>query len=206
MKGGPYAGAKTVFLPPMTIVRAGLRAYWVTALGPSGSRSYGTCRAESVRARPARPLRHPSGAQRLGIVPEVDADLLQDRVRIVLEQLQPLAPQHLVIGNLAGDVGDKAALRAVRAARLASRPLGRRDREAGACCCSSISNTPKMSAPWAHIPPIIASGNGQDWPICAIDLCGSAAPHGNPTAILSGTSWWRSDRAPGHPAGSSGPT
>ena len=44
----------------------------------------------------------------------------------MLEQLQPFFAQHLVIGNLAGDVWNETAARAVRAARLASRPLGRR--------------------------------------------------------------------------------
>src|SRR5213595_4264731 len=42
--------------------------------------------------------------ERLRILAEIDADLFEDRVGVVLEKFQSLAPQHLVIRDLAGDV------------------------------------------------------------------------------------------------------
>ncbi len=45
--------------------------------------------------------------QRLVIVAEVDADLLQDRIGIVFEQFEAIAPHHFVAGNLPRDVRDE---------------------------------------------------------------------------------------------------
>src|ERR1700734_950268 len=42
----------------------------------------------------------------LGVFAKLDADLLEDGVRVALEQAQSLFSQNLVIGNLAGDVGN----------------------------------------------------------------------------------------------------
>jgi len=42
--------------------------------------------------------------ERLRIVAEIDADLFKDRVGVVLEEFESLAPQHFVIRDLAGDV------------------------------------------------------------------------------------------------------
>ena len=65
--------------------------------------------------------------ERLGIVAKVDADLLEDGIGIALEKTQALLGQHLVVGDLAGDVREpRRRARAAREARFASRPLGRR--------------------------------------------------------------------------------
>ena len=48
----------------------------------------------------------PQDLQRLGVVAEVDADLFEDRIRIVLEQLETLGAQHLVIRDVARYVRD----------------------------------------------------------------------------------------------------
>ncbi len=53
--------------------------------------------------------------QRLGVIAEVDADLFEDRVRIVLEQLETLGAQHLVIRDVARYVRDGGV--AARSAR-----------------------------------------------------------------------------------------
>src|SRR5262249_23249801 len=45
--------------------------------------------------------------QRLRLVAEVDADLLENGVGVVLEQFEPLAAKHLVVRNLSGYVGDE---------------------------------------------------------------------------------------------------
>ncbi len=55
----------------------------------------------------------------LRIIAEVQADLLEDRVGIVLEQRQALLAQDLVVRDVAGDVGDEG-----RAARGAGGDLG----------------------------------------------------------------------------------
>src|SRR6185312_11599649 len=57
--------------------------------------------------------------QRLRIVAEIDADLLQDGVGVVLEQREPLLAQDFVVGNLAGDERDEGL-----AARGARRDFG----------------------------------------------------------------------------------
>jgi len=57
--------------------------------------------------------------ERLRILAEVDADLLENGVGVVLEELETLAPEHLVVRNLAGDVRDEGV-----AARRAGRNLG----------------------------------------------------------------------------------
>ena len=61
--------------------------------------------------------------QRLGVFAHIDADFLQDRVGIVLEQRQPLIAQHAVLGNLAHDVGHEA--RGARGARGREAPRRR---------------------------------------------------------------------------------
>jgi len=45
--------------------------------------------------------------QRLRIVAEVDADLLEDGVGIVLEELEALGAEYLVVGDLPRDVGNE---------------------------------------------------------------------------------------------------
>ena len=49
--------------------------------------------------------RLPEQLQRLRVVAEVDADLLEDRVGVVFEQFQAVVTEHLVVRNLARDVG-----------------------------------------------------------------------------------------------------
>jgi len=44
---------------------------------------------------------------RLGVVAKIDADFLENGIGIVLEQRQPFFGENLVVGNLAGDVGDR---------------------------------------------------------------------------------------------------
>src|SRR5450631_4168526 len=45
--------------------------------------------------------------ERLGVVAEIDADFLEDGVRIGFEQREALLAQDLVVGNIARDVGDR---------------------------------------------------------------------------------------------------
>ena len=45
--------------------------------------------------------------QRLRVIAEVDADLLEYGVGVVLEELEPLAAEHLVVGNLSGYIGNE---------------------------------------------------------------------------------------------------
>ena len=45
--------------------------------------------------------------QRLGIILEVDADLLEHGFGVVLDERQPLLAEHLVIGDLARDEGHR---------------------------------------------------------------------------------------------------
>ena len=60
--------------------------------------------------------------QRGGIIAEVDADLLQQRLGVALDDREPFLAQDLGRGDRAGDVGDRgmAAFRARDAARLAA--------------------------------------------------------------------------------------
>src|SRR5260370_30149004 len=58
--------------------------------------------------------------ERLRILAEVDADLFKNRVGVVFEEFESLAPQHSVIRDLPGDVPHEGA-----AARGAPRELGR---------------------------------------------------------------------------------
>ena len=53
--------------------------------------------------------------QRLGVVAEVDADFFEDRIGIVLEQLETLGTEHLVIRDVARYVRDGSV--AARGAR-----------------------------------------------------------------------------------------
>src|SRR4051812_36932610 len=59
--------------------------------------------------------------QRFRVIPEVDANLLQDRIRIMFEDLETLGIQYFVIRNLPGDVRDDlgAACRPRRSLRIA---------------------------------------------------------------------------------------
>src|ERR1700741_2391616 len=71
--------------------------------------------------------------------------------------------------------GTKAWLRAVRAAILASRPLGRRARGAGVGCCSGVDI---MLPRWRHaraVPcTIMATASVANWPVCGIGFSGRA--------------------------------
>src|SRR4029077_18267710 len=68
--------------------------------------------------------------ERFRIVAEIDADLLENRVGVVLEELEPPGGQRLVVRNVARDVGYEGV-----AARGAGRDLGiAATRTAGSRC------------------------------------------------------------------------
>jgi hypothetical protein len=84
-------------LPPISTLRAGLRAIWVNFDGAV---------SHSLRARPrghAHPLAFDIGAglapavQRGGVLDEVDADLFQHRFGVVLDDLERLFVQDLEV-------------------------------------------------------------------------------------------------------------
>jgi len=58
--------------------------------------------------------------KRFGIIAELDADFLEHPIRIALDKRQPLFIEHVVLGDLAGDVGKRNA-RATTGARRAAR-------------------------------------------------------------------------------------
>ena len=64
--------------------------------------------------------------QCLGVVPELDADFLENRLRVVLDDLQALGGQHVVDRHAAGDVGHdgRSGLGARRTARLPAAAAG----------------------------------------------------------------------------------
>ena len=106
----------------MTTLRSGLRACWVYCAGAVSQR---------LRARPrgkSHPLALDVGAggaeqfERPRHVAELDADLLQHRFGVALDDREALFAQHFRERNRAGDIGDRghAALRAGRAPRFAA--------------------------------------------------------------------------------------
>ncbi len=57
--------------------------------------------------------------QCFGVLAELDADFLQNAVRIVLDQAQAFLVQNLVFADLAGDVGQRRTRTATRAGSAA---------------------------------------------------------------------------------------
>ena len=106
MNGEPYAGANTVASPPMCTLRAGLRACWMNSRGavrctsarhrPRGKRT----RSPSTSAPAAFQICSASGSSR-----KIEADLLEDRVGVALDEAQALLVQHLEARQRASDVG-----------------------------------------------------------------------------------------------------
>ena len=91
-----------MFLPPITTLRAGI----ARVLGELPRRG-AAHDAAAHAAREVHALALDVGAgvlpdlERLGVVAEVDADLLENGVGIVLHQREPFLAQHLVVGDLA---------------------------------------------------------------------------------------------------------
>ena len=113
--------------PPMRTLRSGLRACCTN--------SAGAVSVTSLRARPRGILtRSPStsapaprhSASAFGVVAELDADLLEDRLRVVLDELQALGGHHVVDRHPARDVGHdgRSGLGPRRPARLPAAPAG----------------------------------------------------------------------------------
>ena len=103
-------------------------------------------------AREAHPLTVDIGAgileelERFGILAEIDPDLLEDRLRVLLDQSQPLIAEEVDRGNVACDVTqvlDLAADRAPRAVPRARRP--------GDCFASSWFRRRLNLLPWLRI-------------------------------------------------------
>ena len=84
--------------PPIWTFVAGLRACWVKIRGAGPGRSGGTSHAGSGRARPRRRRRRRGQSERVGIAAELDADLLEDRVGVPLDERQALLVEDLERG------------------------------------------------------------------------------------------------------------
>ena len=125
-------------IPPISTLRSGFRAYWVNC-----------ARRGRLDDRPAHPAREADalavdvGAglaqqpQRVGVAAELDADLLEDRVGVVLDERQALLAEDLERRQRPGQERDVLGVRARAAA-----PAGRLGRRSGAVAVSSISRPP----------------------------------------------------------------
>src|SRR6516162_2711536 len=106
--------------------------------------------------------------QRLCVVAEVDADLLEDGVGVVLEQLESLVAEHLVVGNLSRYVGNEGM-----AASGARSNLG--IASAGTPGAHRLTRWLLFHGPILHdVKPIIVSTPRRNWPVCGMDFSGSA--------------------------------
>ena len=132
----------------------------------------GGCGRDQVACEPARkahPLAVDVGAgtpeqvQRLGVLAEIDPDLLEDRLRVLLQQSEPLLAQQVDRGNVARDVAqmlDLAAgpLRAPGGASAAAAPASLRPGLAVVWLCRHFRD-PAVARAWPCRPR--DSGRGQ---------------------------------------------
>src|SRR5262249_23951922 len=106
--------------------------------------------------------------QRLRIVAEGDADLLEEGVGIVLEQLEPLWAEHPVVGNLSGYVGTEGMAWSGARSDLGLAPTG----PPGAHRLTRWLLFHGLIL--ANVTPIIISGPRRNWSVCGMDFSGSA--------------------------------
>ena len=117
--------------PPMRALRAGLRACCTNSAGAESVTSLRASprgiltRSPSTSAPASAPQR-----ERFRIVPELDPDLLQDGLRVALDELQALGGHHVVDRYPARDVGHdvRPRLGPRRPARFARPPPRARPR------------------------------------------------------------------------------
>ena len=94
-------------IPPISTLRSGLRAYWVNW---RGARRLDDLAAHPAREADAHAVDVGAGVvqqpQRLGVAAELDADLLEDRVGVVLDERQALLAEDLERRERAGQERD----------------------------------------------------------------------------------------------------
>ena len=165
---------------------AGLRAYWVN---DRGAVAWTIWRHMPAREADALALDVGAGVveqpERLGVAAELDADLLEDRVGVVLDEREALLVEDLERGERAGQERHPLDVVAERA-----RPAGRPGRRCAGGASSSVigasSAAPRprrrrrrrRSAP---APPLGAAADRACRQLAPRDRCGYAAPSGGGT-------------------------
>ena len=143
-------------IPPISTFRSGLRAYWVNWRGAR--------RLDDLAAHPAReadPLAVDVGAgvaqqrERLGVAAELEADLLEDRVGVVLDERQALLAEDLERRERAGQERDVLGV-GRQPERLAGGPAAAAPPRA----VSSISRPPCVPTATAPAPSSLVAGVG----------------------------------------------